>query len=64
MKVSKISGIYVFTTPNAAYIYYKGAKEIVKVLENVDIITTVDSKIFFNKDGKSNVLDLLRKAVK
>ena len=59
-----MSGIYIFTTPKAAYIYYKGAKEIVKILDNVDIVTTLDSKIFFNKDGKSYMLDLLRKATK
>ncbi len=59
-----MSGIYIFTTPKAAYIYYKGAKEIVKILDNVDIIATVDSEIFFNKDGKSYMLDLLRKEAK
>lgn len=50
VKVYKLSGAYIFTTPRAAYIYYKGAKEIVKILDNVDIIQMVDSKIFFNKD--------------
>ncbi len=61
VKVYKVSGIYIFTTQRAAYIYYKGAKEIVKILDNVDIVATVDSKIFFNKEGKSYVVDLLRK---
>lgn len=64
MQVHKISGVYVFTTPKAAYVYYKGAKEIVKILDGVDIVRMVDAKIFFNKDGKSYVLDLLRKEVK
>ncbi|MDD5377504.1 MAG: hypothetical protein PHH16_05345 [Candidatus Gracilibacteria bacterium] len=61
VKVSKVSGAYVFTTPKAAYIYYKGAKEIIKILDGVDIVRMVDAKIFFNKDGKSYVVDLLRK---
>ena len=64
VKVHKISGIYVFTTPKAAYIYYKGAKEIVKILDGVDIVRMVDAKIFFNKEGKSYMVDLLRKVVK
>lgn len=61
VKVRKISGVYIFTTPKAAYVYYKGAKEIVKILDGVDIIRMVDAKIFFNKEGKSFVVDLLRK---
>lgn len=64
VQVYKISGTYVFTTPKAAYIYYKGAKEIIKILDGVDIIRMVDAKIFFNKEGKSFVVDLLRKEVK
>lgn len=64
VQVRKLSGAYIFTTPKAAYIYYKGAKEIVKILDGVDIIRVVDAKIFFNKEGKSFVVDLLRKEVK
>lgn len=64
VKVSKISGAYIFTTPKAAYIYYKGAKEIMRILDGVDIIRVVDAKIFFNKEGKSYAIDLLRKVVK
>lgn len=50
IKVYKVSGTYVFTTSKGAYIYYKGAKEIIKVLEDVNVIGTVDGKVFFNKD--------------
>ncbi|MDD5198151.1 MAG: hypothetical protein PHN60_04825 [Candidatus Gracilibacteria bacterium] len=61
VRLYKISGAYIFTTPKAAYIYHKGAKEIVKILDGVDIVCMVDAKIFFNKEGKSFVVDLLRK---
>ena len=61
VRVSKISGAYIFTTSTAAYIYYKGAKEIVKILDGVNIIRMVDAKIFFTKEGKNYVVDLLRK---
>jgi len=64
VKVTKVSGAYIFTTPKAAYIYYKGAKEIAKILDEVDIIRMVDAKIFFNKEGESYMVDLLRKEVK
>lgn len=64
VRIYKVSGAYLFTTPKTAYIYYKGAKEIMKVLDGVDIIRTVDSKIFFNKEGKSYMVDLLRKEEK
>jgi hypothetical protein len=61
VKISKINGIYVFTTPKSAYIYYKGAEEIVKILNDIKIISFVDGKIFFSKEGKSYMVDLLRK---
>lgn len=61
IRIDKVSGAYLFTTPKAAYVYYKGAKEIMKILDGVDIVRVVDSKIFFNKEGKSYVVDLLRK---
>lgn len=64
IKVAKLSGAYIFTTPRSAYVYYKGAKEIMKILDGVDVIRVVDSKIFFNKGGKSYVVDLLRKEEK
>lgn len=64
VKVYKISGAYLFITPKTAYIYYKGATEILKVLDGVDVIRMVDAKIFFNKEGKSFVVDLLRKETK
>lgn len=63
VKTHKVNGAYVFTTPKAAYLYYKGAKEIMKILDGVDIIRMVEAKIFFNKDGGSYMLDLLRKEV-
>lgn len=64
VKIYKLNGAYVFITQKSAYIYYKGAKEIVKILDGVDIIRMVDAKIFFNKDGRTYVVDLLRKVVK
>lgn len=64
VNIYKVNGAYVFTTPKAAYISYKGAKEIIKILDDVDVIRMMDAKIFFNKDGKSSVIDLLRKETK
>lgn len=61
VKISKINSAYVFTTSTAVYIYYKGAREIVKILDGVKILRIFDAQIFFNKEGKSYVLDLLRK---
>jgi hypothetical protein len=61
IKVYKINGIYVFITPKSAYIYYKGAKEIVKILDGVNIMRMVDAKIYFIQEGKNYVVDLLRK---
>jgi hypothetical protein len=63
VRVFKLNGAYIFINPKSAYIYYKGAKEIVKILDSVDIIKMIDSKIFFNKNGKSYTIDLLRKAI-
>ncbi|EKD44460.1 MAG: hypothetical protein ACD_71C00128G0003 [uncultured bacterium (gcode 4)] len=64
VKVYKISGAYIFVTQKTAYVYYKGATEILKILDDVDVIRMVDAKIFFNKEGKSYLVDLLRKEVK
>ncbi len=61
--VRKLNGAYIFTTPEAAYIYYKGAKDIVKILDNVKIVRMVNSTILFNKEGKSYKVDLLRRAL-
>jgi len=62
--VHKLNGAYVFITKKSAYIYYKGAKEIVKILDQADVAWMVDAKIFFNKEWKSYVVDLLRKVSK
>lgn len=64
VQVHKLGDVYVFLTPNAAYVYHKGSKEIVKILENVDILRMVDAKILFNKDGESYMVDLFRNPAK
>ncbi len=61
VSVYKINGTYLFATPHAAYIYYKGAKDIMRILDGVDIIKILDAKIFFKKDGNNYVIDVLRK---
>jgi len=35
----------------------------VKILDGIDIIRMVDAKIFFNKEGKSYMVDLLRRVL-
>lgn len=61
MKVQKLNGAYIFYTDHEVYIYYKGAKEITKILSHADNVILVDSQIFFNREGKSYLIDLLRK---
>jgi|GEM_PF-4205092 len=60
IRIEKLNGVYVFITKNNVYVYYKGSQEIFNILE-APIIGSVDSLIFFKKDGKVSVLDLLRK---
>lgn len=62
--IYKVGGTYLFTTPKSAYVYYKGAERIIKILDGFDIVGVIDSKIFFYKEGKSYMLDLLRKEEK
>ncbi len=64
VRVQKINGAYIFSTPTAVYIYYKGAREIAKILEDVTVLKIVGTKIYFNDDGKSYFIDLLRKETK
>ncbi|MDP2104238.1 MAG: hypothetical protein Q8K26_04940, partial [Candidatus Gracilibacteria bacterium] len=60
IRIEKLNGVYVFITKNSVYIYYKGSREIFNVIE-APIVGFADSLVFFKKDGKVSVLDLLRK---
>ncbi len=60
IRIEKLNGVYVFITKNSVYIYYKGSREIFNVVE-APIVGFADSLVFFKKDGKVSVLDLLRK---
>lgn len=60
LQVEKINGVYIFITSENAYAYYKGATQIFNIL-SAPVVGFTDSLIFFKKDGKVSVLDVLRK---
>lgn len=60
LRIEKINGVYIFVTKNNVYAYYKGSREIFNILSS-PIVGFVDSLVFFKKDGKVSVLDVLRK---
>lgn len=60
VRVEKINGVYVFITKNNTYVYYKGSKEIFNIL-SLPIVGSIDSLVFFKKEGKVSVVDILRK---
>lgn len=60
LQVEKINGVYIFITSGNIYVYYKGATQIFNIL-SAPIVGFTDSLVFFKKDGKVSVLDILKK---
>lgn len=60
MQVEKVGGVYIFFSKQGAYIYYRGAQDMFKILKD-PVIAIIDSIIYFTRDGKTYSIDLLRK---
>ncbi|MDD2487435.1 MAG: hypothetical protein PHS92_03630 [Candidatus Gracilibacteria bacterium] len=58
LEITKNNGIYFFKTKNSLEMYYKGGKNIIKIIEG-EILGIFDNKAFFKMNGKNYYMQIL-----